>query len=94
MPPESDLFDRDHTLLDTWPAIHEAFNATLIAFGSGIGRSHKFWFAGDTDIDLAGAANSGCLDVPVRENRPPGPNSGRSPRPALQRLSGAFQEGA
>ena len=70
-------------------------NATLIAFGSGIERSYKVWFAGDTDIDLAGAANSGCMDVPVREQPTAGAEFGAIP-PArhFSGLSGAFQEGA
>ena len=31
--PQAILFDWDNTLVDTWPAIHEATNATLAAFG-------------------------------------------------------------
>ena len=31
--PHAILFDWDNTLVDTWPAIHEATNATLAAFG-------------------------------------------------------------
>ncbi len=31
--PKAILFDWDNTLVDTWPAIHQAINATLTAFG-------------------------------------------------------------
>ena len=31
--PRAVLFDWDNTLVDTWPTIHEAINATLTAFG-------------------------------------------------------------
>ena len=31
--PKVILFDWDNTLVDTWPAIHDAINATLVAFG-------------------------------------------------------------
>ena len=31
--PKAILFDWDNTLVNTWPAIHEAINATLTAFG-------------------------------------------------------------
>jgi phosphoglycolate phosphatase len=53
----------------------------MALFGSGIERGDKVWFAGDTDIDLACAANSGCVGVLVRKTPPAGAEFGTS-RPA------------
>jgi phosphoglycolate phosphatase len=40
--PRAVLFDWDNTLVDTWPAIHDALNHTLVAFG------HAGWTLGET----------------------------------------------
>ncbi|HJO68458.1 MAG TPA: HAD hydrolase-like protein [Rhodospirillales bacterium] len=42
----------------------------MALFGSGIERGDKVWFAGDTDVDLACAFNSGCVGVLVRRKPP------------------------
>ncbi len=40
--PQAILFDWDNTLVDTWPVIHEALNATLLEFG------HRAWTMSET----------------------------------------------
>jgi phosphoglycolate phosphatase len=40
--PKGVLFDWDNTLVDTWPVIHDAMNATLAAMG------HPLWTLADT----------------------------------------------
>jgi phosphoglycolate phosphatase len=41
-PPKALIFDWDNTLVDTWPAIHDAINHTLLAMG------HKVWTFDET----------------------------------------------
>jgi phosphoglycolate phosphatase len=38
--------------------------------GSGIAPGRMVWFAGDADIDMECAANSGCIPVLIREEAP------------------------
>ena len=35
-PPRAILFDWDNTLVDNWPAIHDALNTTFAAMGHGL----------------------------------------------------------
>ncbi len=54
----------------------------LALAGSGITSGRRVWFAGDTDIDLQCAANSGCLPVLVRAT-PPEPDEFPDHPPAV-----------
>ena len=42
--PRAVLFDWDNTLVDTWPVIHDAMNATLAAMG------HALWTIEETQV--------------------------------------------
>jgi phosphoglycolate phosphatase len=42
----------------------------LALAGSGIAPGRAVWFAGDADIDMECAANSGCIPVLIREEAP------------------------
>ena len=56
-------FDAEHDKTAAEPV-------TMALEGTGIKQGGDVWFAGDTDVDLECAANTGCVPVLIREAAP------------------------